>query len=362
MIKAKKIRIALIFGGRSAEHEVSLRSARNVYNALNLQKYAVTLIGIDRRGNWLRCTARELQSNKEIFVAQKYKEDAYVVPFTRDEIFYLRCGKRNLIIDVVFPIIHGPFGEDGTIQGLLKMYNVPFVGPSLPGSVMGMDKDVTKRLLQHAGIATSRFVAFHTKDKKMIVFKDIVKKLGKPLFIKPANMGSSVGVSKVHDEKSFDKAVSLAFTYDVKIVIEEYIKGKEVECSVMGDQDLIVSVPGEVVPQHDFYTYEAKYLDENGAVFAIPAFLKPEIVCRIQELAIKTCEVLECRCMSRVDFFVTEDDQIYVNEINTIPGFTSISMFPQLFMHSGISYKKLIDRVIIYAFKRYVRENKLRAM
>ena len=209
MIKAKKIRIALIFGGRSAEHEVSLCSARNVYNALNLQKYAVTLIGIDRRGNWLRCTARELQSNKEIFVARKYKEDAYVVPFTRDEIFYLRCGKRDLIIDVVFPIIHGPFGEDGTIQGLLKMYNVPFVGPSLPGSVMGMDKDVTKRLLQHAGIATSRFVAFHTKDKKMIVFKDIVKKLGKPLFIKPANMGSSVGVSKVHDEKSFDIFKSL---------------------------------------------------------------------------------------------------------------------------------------------------------
>lgn len=261
-------------------------------------------------------------------------------------------------IDVVFPILHGPFGEDGTIQGLLKLANVPFVGASVLGSAVGMDKDVMKRLLREAEIPIGKFLTF--KEKDIPTYEEAVKNLGLPLFVKPANMGSSVGVSKVREKKDFDKAVWEAFKYDRKILIEEGIKGREIECSVLGNDNPIASIPGEVIPNHDFYSYEAKYIDKDGATLEIPAKLSNEIIKKIQILTVKTFKTLSCEGLGRIDFFLKENGDILVNEINTIPGFTSISMYPKLWEASGISYTELIDRLIQLALERFKKEKKLK--
>lgn len=362
MKKEHKIRIAVIFGGQSAEHEVSIRSARNVVTALDPQRYLVTLVAIDRYGNWIQYTERMLFDDKRsciVMQEEKKTDERSAIPFVRDGKFYIRRGSRNTRIDVVFPVLHGPFGEDGAIQGLLKMYNVPFVGPGILGSAIGMDKDVAKRLLIHAGIKTAKFMMYRIHDKKRIAYDDVARELGSTVFVKPANLGSSVGISKAANDKEFRRAVAHAFAYDTKIVVEEFIKGKEIECAVIGDHDLHASILGEIVPQYDFYTYTAKYLDENGAIIVIPAFVKPVIAAQIREIAKRVCDVLECRGMSRVDFFVTDEDDIYVNEVNTIPGFTSISLFPQLLAQEGMTTKKIVDRLIKIAFARFAREKKL---
>lgn len=261
-------------------------------------------------------------------------------------------------IDVVFPVLHGPFGEDGTVQGLLKLANVPFVGAGVLGSAVGMDKDVMKRLLREAGIAIADFVVFNRSRADEIDFEIVKGRLGLPFFVKPANLGSSVGISKVESESQFHEAVSLAFEYDNKILVEEYIAGREIECSVLGNKNPIASVPGEVIPQREFYSYEAKYIDENGAVLEIPAKLDDKTTKKVQDCAIKTFKALCCEGMARVDLFVKDDDVI-VNEINTIPGFTNISMYPKLWAESGISYSELIDKLIELAIERFNTERKL---
>ena len=358
MMKNSKTNLALIFGGKSAEREVSVISARNIARAINRNVYSVTLIWIDKNGQWFLADEKELL--KADSFSQKKSAQKEAIPFTKNNKFFLKIGKDNKRIDVVFPVLHGPFGEDGTIQGLLKLYGVPFVGPSVLGSAVGMDKDVSKRLFKEAGMPVAKFLVYKESQKDNISFEKIKRNLGLPFFIKPANLGSSVGISKVKNKNEFGVALENAFAFDNKIIIEEYIKGKEIECSILGNEKLIASVPGEIIPTHDFYSYEAKYLDDNGAKMLVPANISKSLVKKIQALAIKTFEVLCCEGMGRVDFFLTEKGEIFVNEINTIPGFTSISMYPKLLEKSGISYAELIDNLINLAIDRHKKENELK--
>lgn len=359
---SKKIRIAVLFGGKSAEHEVSLRSAKNVIDALDKNKYDPVLIGIDKTGRWLPPTKSNLLlSGSKIDNHQIGNTDVVaLISQENGKIIETSTKDKHDYVDVVFPVLHGPFGEDGTVQGLLKLANVPFVGAGVVGSAVGMDKDVMKRLLRDADMLVAKFIVYKKHEPEKISFNKIKKELGIPFFVKPANLGSSVGISKVHNQKEFKSAIEDAFKYDNKILIEEYIKGREIECSVLGNEKPIASVPGEIIPKHEFYSYDAKYLDENGAILKIPADLPKSTIKNIQKIAVKAFEVLCCEGMGRIDLFLTEDNKIVVNEINTIPGFTSISMYPKLWEESGITYTELIDKLIRLAVDRFNKEAKLK--
>lgn len=357
----KKINIAIIFGGRSAEHEVSIQSAKNIIKALDKNKYNPVLIGIDKNGHWYSDKgAKILLANAKPLpkFAAFSKDEIVLVPQNKNKMIKLHEPSATKHIDVAFPILHGPFGEDGTIQGLLKLAGVPFVGASVLGSAIGMDKEITKRLLKEAGIPICKFIALTGDDSLKI--SSIIKILGLPLFVKPANLGSSVGISKVKNKKELLKAIILAFQYDNKILMEESIVGREIECAVLGNEQPIASVPGEIIVKDGFYSYEAKYLDEHGAILKIPAKLPPLVAKKIQKLAIKTFRALACEGMARVDFFLKKNGEILVNEINTIPGFTSISIYPKLFEKSGINYSHLIDKLIKLALERFNKEKRLK--
>lgn len=352
----QKIRVGLLFGGRSAEHEVSLVSARNVYDALDKEKYDVVLIGIDKQGAWHLTSPQQLElANKTVATAvlPVFAESVQVKPYSQESNLTTTSQQDIGQINVVFPILHGPYGEDGTVQGLLKLMGIPFVGVDVLGSAVGMDKDVMKRLFRDAGIPIVKFLVFYKKDESSLSFAVLQKELGLPFFVKPANAGSSIGVSKVASESEFIPAIDEAFKHDRKILIEQGLEVREIECSVLGNEEKIASVPGEIIPTHEFYDYDAKYIDEDGARLEIPAKLSNEQVKKIQELAIKACEVLCIDGMSRVDFFLDKKTgEIYLNEVNTIPGFTSISMYPKLWEASGIPYSELIDRLIQLAIER----------
>ncbi|WP_425058979.1 D-alanine--D-alanine ligase A [Sporomusa carbonis] len=360
----KKINVGILFGGRSTEHEVSLQSAKNIIDAIDKEKYNITLIGIDKTGHWyLNDSSRFLLNSNDPKYIALHTTDKDVVIVPGEERQKLLCISDRSIsgtIDVVFPVLHGPYGEDGTVQGLLKLANIPFVGAGVLGSAVGMDKDVTKRLLRDAGIPIAKFLVCHKWDRDNFNFYEISRQLGLPLFVKPANAGSSVGVSKVKNEQQFIKAVQEAFEFDTKVLIEEFVEGREVECAVLGNENPIASSVGEIIAQQEFYSYEAKYIDENGAILEIPAKLPDDIVKMIQELAVKTFKVLCCEGMARVDFFLTKDNKAIVNEINTIPGFTKISMYPKLWEISGITYGELIDKLIQLALDRHAREQHLK--
>src|SRR5713101_2844479 len=318
---SKKIRVGILFGGRSAEHEVSLQSAKNIIDAIDTNKYEVVLIGIDKKGQWHLNESRFLlpTSGPELPELPESGESLALIPGEQGEQFVTLSGQQRLgSLDVIFPVLHGPFGEDGTVQGLLKLANIAFVGAGVLGSAVGMDKDVMKRLLRDAGIPIGRFITVNRYSPKEISFEDARGELGLPLFVKPANLGSSVGIHKVTERAAFERAVRDAFNYDNKILIEEFIMGREIECSVLGNENPIASVPGEILPRHEFYSYEAKYLDENGAALDIPAKLPPATSGRIRQLAIRTFSTLCCEGMARVDFFLRNDEEIIVNEINTI--------------------------------------------
>jgi D-alanine-D-alanine ligase len=353
-----KKQLLLLFGGRSAEHEVSVISAKNIFKAINKDKYDVFVVGINRQGDWFLCDDKSFLNNEKPL--DNLIDEDFVNVYSKNDKFLLHTKEKNIEIDVVFPILHGPFGEDGTIQGLLKTYNVPFVGAGVLGSAVGMDKDVAKKLLRDANVPIVAFETLYKNEKEKISFEKSKKRLGVPMFVKPANLGSSVGISKVSTKEEFENALTLAFEYDHKIIIEKTITGKEVEFSVLGNSDLVVSVAGEIVPTHDFYSYEAKYLDKNGAKMAIPANIDEKIVKEMQKIAQKTYKTLCCEGMGRVDFLLSENNEIYVNEINTIPGFTSISMYPKLLKEVGINYEELIDRLIDLAFEKFKKENNLK--
>ena len=361
-MKKKKINVGILFGGKSAEHEVSLQSAKNVIDAIDKEKYHPILIGIDKSGKWLLNESSNFllhSNNPKLIKLNQSGDHVALIPQNDGKISSLTRSNFNESVDVVFPILHGPLGEDGTVQGLLKLANVPFVGASVLGSAIGMDKDVMKRLLRDAKIPISKFITLKVSED-VPPYQSIAEKLRIPFFVKPANLGSSVGVNKVRKESEYGKAIGIAFEYDNKILIEEYIEGRELECSVLGNENPIASVPGEVVPTHEFYSYEAKYIDEKGAILEIPAKVSEELTREIQQLAIDTFKTLSCEGLGRVDFFLKSNNEIVVNEINTIPGFTAISMYPRLWEASGISYTELINRLIQLALERFEKEKRLK--
>ena len=349
----RKLRVALLFGGRSAEHDVSLMSAANVHRALDPERYEVVPIAVARTGAWMLCA---LPDGK--FPAQ--------VPDNGPLITLLPGGGGRLVVasgdafeppapvDVIFPVLHGPFGEDGSVQGLAELAGVPFVGASVFASAAAMDKDAAKRLLRDAGLPIPRFRVVTPDDAPS--FAELTAELGRPLFVKPARLGSSIGVGKADTAEDFAAALAEAFRHDRKVLIEEFMRGREVECGVLEDADgtLTTSLPGEIVPtnRYAFYTYEAKYLDEHGAVLKVPADLSKAVVKRVQELSVRAFQALGCEAMARIDFFLRDDMSVIVNEVNTIPGFTNISMYPLAFKASGVSYFELVDRLILHALGR----------
>ncbi|HVN86982.1 MAG TPA: D-alanine--D-alanine ligase [Candidatus Binatia bacterium] len=356
-----KLRVGILFGGRSSEHEISLRSARSVVQALDRTRFAATLIGIDHHGRWHVLDEPQFLALTNVALPALGDGGPEVllppVP-SSGELIDLTPRAPIDRLDVVFPVLHGTLGEDGTVQGLLELADIPYVGAGVLGSAVAMDKDVQKRLLRDARIPIVPFIAA-TQSAWQSDPEDIrhaASKLGYPLFVKPANAGSSVGVAKVRAATELDDAVVAAFAYDLKILIEKGIDAREIECSVLGNEHPEASLPGEVCPHADFYSYEAKYVDEHGATFRIPAPLDESQTIAVRELAIRTFRVLECEGMARVDFFLDRvTGTIYVNEINSIPGFTNISVYPKLWEISGLSYTDLISRLLDLAIERHAR-------
>ena len=363
----KKIRVGILFGGQSAEHEVALQSAKNIVDAIDRDRYEVELIGIDKQGGWHLQDARKflLDAADPAHIRLNAGTDSLAVVPTQGHqpIVSLSAQDREVgPLDVIFPVLHGPFGEDGTVQGLLKLAHLPFVGASVLGSAVGMDKDVMKRLLRDAGIPIPKFVTITRAAYPRLDLDQAVAAVGLPCFVKPANLGSSVGITKAHDRAELRQAMDFAFQYDRKILLEEAIDGREIECAVLGNENPVASVPGEVITdhtRHEFYSYDAKYLDEQGAALVIPAQLPDHLIRAVQTLAVQTFQTLCCEGMGRVDCFVTADERVVINEINTIPGFTRISMYPKLWEASGIPYPELIHRLIQLGLERHAQEQTL---
>ena len=388
-----KLRVGILFGGRSGEHEVSLLSAASVLNAIDKGKYDVVPIGITKEGHWLTAADAERLLKGE-GVADKSAHDRHLragdpettpgaailargeavvvppepshresglAPFQTEAPALRRAADRAINVDVIFPVLHGTFGEDGTIQGLLELADIAYVGAGVLGSAAGMDKDVMKSLFRSAGLPIVKHVAvlrhmWEREPKK--VQKLVESKLKYPVFVKPANLGSSVGISKAHDRKELGPAIDDAAKFDRKIVIEEGVGGKknkarEIECSVLGNDDPKASIAGEIVPSKEFYDYDAKYLDE-GSQLVIPAKITKSEMKKVQALAVAAFQAVDCSGLARVDFLMDpKTRKMYVNEINTMPGFTSISMYPKLWAASGVSYTELIDRLIQLGIERH---------
>ena len=387
-----KLRVGILFGGRSGEHEVSLLSAASVLSAIDQTKYEVVPIGITKDGRWLTAEHAErllkgdagaaaapdkhlragdpeatpgaavLASGEAVVVPpEPAHRESGLAPFQTDASTLRRASDRAINVDVIFPVLHGTFGEDGTIQGLLELADIAYVGAGVLGSAAGMDKDIMKSLFRAAGLPMVKHVTllrgrWEREPKK--VQKLVESKLKYPVFVKPANLGSSVGISKAHDRKELGPAIAEAAKFDRKIVIEEGVGGKknkarEIECSVLGNDDPIASVAGEIIPCKEFYDYDAKYLVE-GSEAVIPAKITKAEMKTVQRLAIAAFQSVDCKGLARVDFLMDpKSRKIYVNEINTMPGFTAISMYPKMWAASGVSYPELIDRLIKLGLERH---------
>jgi D-alanine-D-alanine ligase len=351
-----RVRLVVLFGGQSAEHDVSCVTAKHVVSAADPARYQLEPVGITRDGDWVRAEdARAAIEQGAAALPEALSADgssidheAAIVPTGADETV------------VVFPLLHGPMGEDGTVQGLLEQAGVPYVGSGVLGSAVAMDKGVAKMVLAQAGIPQAKWLTYRNSDVAELPLDEIEAELGLPCFVKPANLGSSVGVSKAHDRDELVAALELAFSYDEFVLVEENIVGREIELAVLGNTVLRVSVPGEVTPAAEFYDYEDKYLD-GAAELTIPADLPPEVAAQFQELALATYRALRAEGMARVDFFYEEGGRgPLLNEINTIPGFTPISMYPQLWAASGLPYDELIDTLVDLALERHERRAKTR--
>jgi D-alanine-D-alanine ligase len=391
----KKIRVGILFGGRSGEHEISLLSAASVFNAIDQDKYEVVPIGITKEGRWVTAADAErllhgkfedqkhlragdpeatlgaavLAKGESVVVPPEPHRHGSITPFETDVSSHSltrRAADRAIDVDVIFPVLHGTFGEDGTIQGLLELADMPYVGAGVLGSAAGMDKDIMKALFRAAGLPIVKHVTFlrsewEANPKK--VQKLIESKLKYPVFVKPANLGSSVGISKAHNRQELGPAIEEGAKFDRKIVIEQGVggnkqKAREIECSVLGNDDPEASLPGEIVPSTEFYDYKAKYLDE-GSQLIIPAKLSKTETKEVQRLAIGAFKAVDCAGLARVDFLMEpKSRKIYLNEINTMPGFTAISMYPKLWAASGVSYSDLIERLIQLGLERHGEKQK----
>ncbi|MDH0290325.1 D-alanine--D-alanine ligase [Pseudomonas sp. GD04087] len=358
-----KLRVGVIFGGRSAEHEVSLQSAKNIVDALDRERFEPVLIGIDKEGRWHLNDASDYllnQENPALIALNRSNRELAVVPGKAEQQL-VETGSRQLLdhVDVIFPIVHGTQGEDGCLQGLLRMADIPFVGSDVLGSAICMDKDVSKRLMRDAGIAITPFITLTRANAARTPFAEAQRKLGLPLFIKPANMGSSVGVSKVEDEATYDEAVRLALAFDDKVLVESAVKGREIECAVLGNEQPIASGCGEIVVGSGFYSYDSKYIDEGAAKVVVPADIPAEASERIRQLAVDAFLALECSGLARVDVFLTDRGEVLVNELNSLPGFTRISMYPKLWQAAGMTYSELVSRLIDLAIERHAARRNL---
>lgn len=359
-----KIKIAIIFGGKSAEHEISLNSATNIFNAIDKDKFDVILLGMDKKGKW-KFHADYQKENISLTTNDYFQNSIPVfIDNVNDKISIIdkNNGKVLETFDVAFSIIHGTFGEDGTLQGFFKSLNIPFVGPDILGSAICMDKDVTKRLLRDNNIPIADFITLNKFEKKNVDFETVKEKLGIPMFVKPCNAGSSVGVNKVVDKATFENAINIAFKFDNKILIEEAIVGKEVECAILGNEVPKCSIIGEIIPTKDFYSYEAKYQDTDGARMKIPAEINIKVSENLRKTALKAFITVCCEGMARVDFFLRDDNTFVLNEINTLPGFTEISMYPKLWEQTEISYPDLISKLIELSIERHNRNNELQTI
>jgi D-alanine-D-alanine ligase len=371
----KKTCVALLFGGRSAEHDISLQSAASVAKYLDPSRFEPLLIGIDKQGRWWTDGKQQTFQKPTLFVPTDTQvilnphthaqEEAYnraLIPLVQENTSIV-CSK----IDVVFPVLHGPMGEDGTIQGLLEIAGLPYVSCNVIASAMAMDKDIAKRIAKQAGIAVSPYLALKQgvwKKNQAACLDEILQTLSLPLFVKPANLGSSVGIHKVKTREALHQAMENAFQYDTKIVIETAVRAREIEIAVLENADYgekpLASIPGEIIPQHEFYSYTAKYLDAQGALLKIPAELTPNQIQQAQTMAITLFEALECEGMARIDLFLDQDTgQFVFNEVNTIPGFTEISMYPKLWEATGIKYTQLLSQLIDLALARHARRQKV---
>lgn len=358
-----KIRVGIVFGGQSAEHEVSILSARNVLAALDPSRFEPVLIGIDKAGRWLTQDAKQLLAgghNPRLVHIEGGRPVQLPSPLSESTPSSAAMGR----IDVIFPVLHGTLGEDGTVQGLFEIAGIPYVGAGVLGSAIGMDKDVMKRLLRDAGIPVADFRAvrrdrFDAEPQRVL---EELAALGFPLFTKPANAGSSVGIRKVAGASSLADAVRYAFEFDSKILAESAVSGREIELAVLGGNPPTVSVAGEIVVEHPdgFYSYDAKYIDEHGARLELPARIAADVQARAQTMALRAFDVLECEGMARVDMFLRKDGALLVNEINTIPGFTAISMYPKLWELSGVPPRELVTRLIELALRRGERRAAIR--
>src|SRR5256714_798475 len=367
----KKLRVAVLYGGRSGEHEVSLQSAASVINNLDRERFEIVPVAIDKQGRWHLNDISLLEGQKSLPV---FKDAPSVVlpPNVADAntgSALIPFGGRGeaKAIDVIFPVVHGPLCEDGTIQGLLELADVPYVGCGVLASAVAMDKEVAKRLARDAGLPIVSYVSLrqeHWRKEKRQVAERVEKNLGYPVFVKPANLGSSVGVQKVKEAGDLTTALANAFQYDVKVLVEVAVDAREIELSVLENPDSgadpLVSVPGEIKPNHEFYSYEAKYLDEKGAALIIPAKLDADQIRRVQDIGRKAFLTMECEGMARVDLLLDRtSEKLFFNELNTIPGFTSISMYPKLWEASGISYTELLSRLVDLAISRHKRKKAL---
>ena len=354
----EKLRVVVIFGGRSGEHEVSLISAASIIRALDRQKYEIIPVAITKEGRWLTSSQATKLLPHEV-VARATENVALLGDPTQHALVHfdddVRLTERRPV-DVVFPVLHGPYGEDGTIQGLLELADIPYVGCGVLASAAGMDKDVMKRLFREAGLPIVNYLcvtrAVWEREPER-VSKQVMKEIGLPAFVKPANLGSSVGITKVKRRNQLKAAMDVAAQYDRKILVERAITGREVEVSVLGNDEPMASLPGEIIAGAEFYDYTNKYLSD-AAQLIIPAKLSKRLTTTVQQYAIRAFQAIDGSGMARVDFFIERStNRVIVNEINTIPGFTSISMYPKLWEASGISYSELVDRLIQLALERH---------
>lgn len=360
-----RLKIALFFGGRSSEHEVSLRSAAAVFSRLDRTRFEVYPVGIDKSGRWRWIDAQRFENLKgsSLFIPEDAPEVVLPPYPQKNQRFLVELGGAGLehAFDVLFPVMHGPLCEDGSIQGLFELASVPYVGCSVLASSMGMDKDVAKRLVQAAGLPIVPYISIKQsiyKKNPRLLADQVARELGFPVFVKPANLGSSVGVHKVREASALSAALDDAFSYDPKVLVERAVSAREIEMSVLENADSaaspLVSVPGEIATTHEFYSYESKYLDDHGAKEMIPAQLTGDQVAVAQKIGREAFQALECEGMARVDLFLDRDSgKFYFNELNTLPGFTSISMYPKMWEASGIGYSELLSKLVDLAVARH---------
>lgn len=348
-----KKKVAILYGGRSVEHAVSVNSAKNILEYLDTSRFEAVPIGISTSGQWFltQTVSKDIEQGKALGLILDPKNPG----------FMLLSSDDRFKVDIVFSVLHGTDGEDGNIQGMLSALDIPYVGSGVLGSAVSMNKIIAKRLLQQAGLPVGKFISATFRQKKELKFENIASKLGLPFMVKPASLGSSVGISKVNGKKQFKAAIEEAFRYDTEVILEKFIQGREIECAILGNHPPEASWPGEILIRGDyeFYTFDAKYVDPEAVTIAVPAELDKTTREMIRKISIKAYEALHCRDYARVDLFLTKTGKVFINEINTIPGFTNASMFPMMWKERGINFTQLITRLIMLAQERHTLERNL---